>query len=89
MGVPAEMIEKARDADLVALVQRYGVTLRRGAAGKFTGACPVCGAAGFAINVKSRAWSCQRCGAGNAIALVQRVEKYGFADAVRKLGAQA
>jgi len=87
VGVPAEAIEQAKNADLIMVAERYGVRLRRAGVNEFVGPCPTCGGRDrFSINIKKRLFNCRQCGAGGgAIALVQRVEKCGFADAVLKL----
>ncbi len=87
MGIPAELIEQARDADLITVAQRYGVTLRRAATNEFAGACLVCGGRDrFAINVKKRIWNCRQCSVGgDAIAFVMHVDGCGFREAIEKL----
>jgi hypothetical protein len=87
MGVPAEAIQEAHEADLLNLAQIYGVVLKRAGANEFTAECPVCGGRDrFSVNTKKRVWNCRQCGlGGDPIALVRHVEGCSFADAVQRL----
>ncbi len=86
-GIPSDQIEQARDANLITVAARYGVTLRRAATNEFAGACPVCGGKDrFGVNVRKKVFNCRGCGVGgDAIALVMHVERCGFREAVEKL----
>ena len=60
--IRAELMAKARDADLVATAERLGVRLRSGKANERIGRCPMCGADRLSVNVKAKTWRCGRCG---------------------------
>jgi hypothetical protein len=88
MGVPAQLIEIARDANLVAAAEQRGVELRYSTAHKFTGRCPAC-TTQLSINIKTGVWSCGQAG-GGPIEFVQHVDRIGFGEAVAGLaGAHA
>jgi phage/plasmid primase-like uncharacterized protein len=81
-----EVIERAREADLLAIARRLGATLRKSGA-EFVGACLVCGGTDrFAININKNVWNCRVCRkGGDAIALVRHVTGCDFNDAVEQL----
>ncbi len=85
LSIPAEAIERARDANLVGVAQQCGVELKYGAAHKFTGQCPACKTR-LSINIKTGVWSCEQAG-GGPIEFVQHLDSIGFAEAIRKLAA--
>jgi phage/plasmid primase-like uncharacterized protein len=88
--IPSELVEKARDADIVATAERLGARLRRGKANERIGRCPKCGGDDrFRVNVKKKTWSCNRCGkAGGAIDLVMHARDLAFRQAVAFLAAE-
>jgi phage/plasmid primase-like uncharacterized protein len=85
--IPAEAIEKARDADLVATAERLGVRLRRGGASERIGRCPACGGDdNLSVNIRKKTWRCSRCGKGGGpIDLVARTRNVAFREAVEFL----
>ena len=87
--IAAALIERARDADLLATAVTLGATcLKRASAAEWAGPCIVCGGIDrFAINVKKRLWSCRACvtGGSDAISLVMHVRDCDFRQAVEYL----
>jgi hypothetical protein len=68
--LPAELVDRARSADLLATAQNLGARLKRVTAAELAGACPACGGDDrFSINVKKRVWHCRGCVMGGADAL--------------------
>src|SRR5260370_42245880 len=62
MSIPADIIECARDTDIVAVVERYGLKLKR-AGTELKGPCPLCGGSDrLLINTRHQIWG--RRGAG-------------------------
>jgi hypothetical protein len=58
-------IERAREADILNLVERLGAKLKRVGASEYVGPCPVCGGRDrFGVNIKKRLWNCRGCGKG-------------------------
>ena len=82
--IPAELVEKARDADLVATAERLGVALKSGKANQRIGRCPVCGGDDqLRVDVKKKTWRCDRCGKGGvAIDLARHAGNLAFGEAV-------
>jgi hypothetical protein len=82
--IPAEAIERARDADLVATAERLGVRLKLGKANKRVGRCPKCGGADqLHIDVKKKVWRCNHCSRGGvALYLVRHARDLTFSEAV-------
>ncbi len=87
MGIPVELIEEAKAADLLTVAERCGARLRRAGSNEFAGPCPVCGGKDrFSINVRRRVFNCRQCGVGgDAIALIQHVDSCGFGEAIQKI----
>ena len=91
-----DAIERARQADLLALA---GVELRKVAGtsgGEYAGPCPMCGGRDrFRVQPNGAdgpRWYCRQCGGGkwhDAIDLVQRLKHTDFADAVAMLTGSA
>lgn len=91
-----DAIERARQADLLALA---GVELRKVAStsgGEYAGPCPMCGGRDrFRVQPNGAdgpRWYCRQCGGGqwhDAIDLVQRLKHTDFADAVAMLTGSA
>jgi phage/plasmid primase-like uncharacterized protein len=49
-----DLIERARQADILAVAQRHGAKLRRVGGGEFVGPCPVCGGTDrFSVNTRN------------------------------------
>jgi hypothetical protein len=82
--IPAAVIEKVRDADLVATAERLGVRLKRGRANERVGRCPKCGGGDqLRIDIKKKAWRCGRCSKGCvALDLVRHTQDLAFREAV-------
>ena len=79
----------ARDVNLVALVERYGIELHRHGGGVLAGPCPCpnCTAIndGFHIDTNINRWWCRKCnrkGWHDAVELVMRCERLLYPDAV-------
>ena len=82
MSIPAELIDRAKQADILEVAKRY-VTLKREGVSEWAGPCPVCGGTDrFSVNTRKRIWNCRGCAkGGNVIGLAQHA---GGAN-VRKL----
>ena len=87
--IPAETVEIALNADIVATAERLGVTLKRGRANERIGRCPVCrGDDQLHVNAQKGTWSCNRCGqGGGVIDLVSQARDLSFRQAVLFLAA--
>jgi hypothetical protein len=88
--IDAELLARARDAELLATAERLGARLKRAGAAEWAGPCPVCGGRDrFAVNVTKQLWSCRGCAKGgrDAIALVMHVHGLNFRQAVAFLAA--
>jgi hypothetical protein len=84
-------IDRAREADILALAERLGAKLRRVGAAEYVGPCPVCGGKDrFSVNIKKQLWNCRGCGkGGDVIGLAQHTEGVTFAEAVAALSGEA
>jgi phage/plasmid primase-like uncharacterized protein len=82
--IAADLIERARDADLLATAQALGARLKRVTRTELAGPCPVCnGTDRFSVNVKQQVWHCRGCAkGGGAISLVSHVRELNFRQAV-------
>ena len=82
--------EHARDADILALAERFGTKLKRAGASEYVGPCPVCGGKDrFGVNIKKQVWNCRGCGkGGDAIGLAQHAGGVTFAEAVAALSGE-
>jgi CHC2 zinc finger/Toprim domain len=85
--ISADLVELARETDLLEVARACGVTLKRVAADEHAGPCVVCGGRDrFAVNARKQIFNCRGCGAkGNVIAFVEHVEGCSFAQAVERL----
>ena len=85
-----DQIERARQADILAVAQRYGAKLRRVGGREFVGPCPVCnGTDRFSINTRKKVWNCRKCGeGGDVIKFVQHVIGATFAEAIATLSGE-
>ena len=83
-------IERAREADILALVEQLGAKLKRAGASEYVGPCPVCGGQDrFGVNIKKQVWNCRGCGkGGDAIGLAQHAGGVTFAEAVAALSGE-
>ena len=83
-------IERAREADILALVEQLGAKLKRAGASEYVGPCPVCGGQDrFGVNIKKQVWNCRGCGkGGDAIGLAQHAGDATFAEAVAALSGE-
>jgi DNA primase len=73
--------------DLVEVVTRFGVKLKRKGA-NFFGLCPFHqeSTPSFSVNPRAQLWHCFGCGAGGDVfTFVQRLENLTFPQAVRRL----
>lgn len=85
---PAQIDDIKRRADLPALAQDLGASLRRRGAG-YIGSCPMCGGGKRAtrFEIKNDGWVCAVCQAGgDALALVMRATGCDFRAAAERLG---
>jgi phage/plasmid primase-like uncharacterized protein len=83
--IPAELVERARDADIVVTAERLGIRLKWGKADERIGCCPACGGDDkLSINIKKKTWSCSRCAKSgkSALSLVTHAHNCGFREAV-------
>jgi CHC2 zinc finger len=86
-----DLVEQARHVDMVWLVERYGVKLRKVGrfAYEYVGPCPVCGTGTdrFSIKPNGRLFNCRVCARGGkgAIDLLMFLADVDFATAVREL----
>lgn len=82
--IPAALVERARDADIVVAAERLGATLKRASAIERAGPCLVCGGHDrFAVNTRKQTWNCRGCNqGGNVIALVMHIRGCNFREAV-------
>jgi CHC2-type zinc finger protein len=87
--IDAELIARARDADLLSTAEALGADLKRVNATERAGPCPKCGGRDrFSVNIKRQVWNCRGCGQGggrNALDLVMHVSGFDFAGAVNFL----
>lgn len=89
-SLPAEQVDRARQADLLTTAIDLGARLKpvHRNASEHVGACPVCGGTDrFGVNTKKQVWNCRGCGKGgaDAISLVMHVRGLGFREAVEWL----
>jgi hypothetical protein len=83
--IDAEFIARARDADIVAMADRLGASLKRVTSTERAGPCPKCvGSDRFAVNIKRQIWNCRGCATGgaDAISLVRHMHNCSFREAV-------
>jgi hypothetical protein len=82
------LVDQARCVDMVQLVERYGVKLRK-VGPEYVGPCPVCGTGTdrFSIRPNDKLFNCRACARGGkgAIDLVMFLADVDFAPAVRQL----
>ena len=80
MSIPADLIDRARRADILETAQSLGAGLRRVNATESVGPCLVCGGNDrFSTNSRRQLWNCR---GGSTIDLVQHVRGCGFREAV-------
>jgi Toprim domain/CHC2 zinc finger len=86
--IDADQLARARAADLAAIAEDLGTSLRRATATERVGPCPKCGGRDrFSVNIKQQVWNCRGCGQGgsNALDLVMHVRGCNFREAVAYL----
>ena len=85
--IDANLIARARDADLVATAEELGARLKRATATELVGPCPRCGGRDrFGVNIRKNTWNCRSCArGGDVIGLVQHALEINFAAAVEFL----
>jgi Toprim domain-containing protein/CHC2-type zinc finger protein len=87
--IPAEAIDRAAQADILAVAHDLGARLKRvGAASpEYYGPCPHCGGVDrFSLNVRKQVWNCRGCDkGGRVIDLLIHVDGLTFVDAVETL----
>jgi hypothetical protein len=88
-GVPPEMIERARQTSILAVLDMLGIytTKIKLSTVEWAGACPVCGGRDrFSVNTKKQVFNCRGCDkGGNPIDLVMHVGGCSFPEAVERL----
>ena len=88
-----ELIERARETDILAVAQRYASLKRAGGRNskEFVGPCPVCGGDDrFAVNSKKQKWHCRGCSkGGGVVTFVEHVTGRSFIEAVELLTGEA
>lgn len=92
--IPQEAVDRARALDVAEIAARYGFAARASASGEAVGPCPGCGGTDrFSVNAKKNIWRCRQGGGdpigGDAIALVQHVDRCGFGRAIEILTGEA
>jgi phage/plasmid primase-like uncharacterized protein len=87
MSIPSLDIERARETNILAVLERRGIAFKRASSTEWAGPCPRCGGVDrFSINSRKQIFNCRGCGAcGDVIALVQHVDGCDFQTAVEKL----
>jgi hypothetical protein len=87
--IPAEAIDRAAQADILAVAHDLGARLKRvGAASpEYYGPCPHCGGVDrFSLNVRKQVWNCRGCDkGGRVIDLLIHVDGLTFVDAIETL----
>jgi putative DNA primase/helicase len=86
--LPAELVDRARQADVLLTARNLDARLRRINAAEHAGPCVVCGGDDrFSVNTKKQAWHCRGCGKGgrDAISLVMHMRGLDFREAVEHL----
>lgn len=87
MSVEPQIIEKARAADIIAVMQRHGVELKKRGS-EFVALCPFHAeqTPSFSVNPAKNVFFCHGCGArGDSITFLQAHAGLDFGDAVRAL----
>jgi CHC2 zinc finger len=83
-----EILQRARELRLEAVIARHSLNLRKQGA-ELVGACPVCGEGDdrFAVHLGKGKWNCRQCkrGGSNAISLERFLSGSDFKTAVRVL----
>lgn len=95
-AVAERLVARARDVDLLALLERDGVRLKKVATtrgGEYAGPCPFCGGVDrFRVQPERRAWWCRHCSPDahweDAIAYVMRRDRLDFLEAVGRLAGE-
>jgi hypothetical protein len=87
MTIPAEAIDRARQADIRAIAEQLGARLKKASTVERKGPCPRCGGDDrFWVNVRKQIWGCRGCGVdGDVISLVQHLGGLKFAEAAERL----
>jgi hypothetical protein len=88
--IPDEAVDKARAIDVASVATRYGFAKAIPATGEAVGPCPGCGGRDrFSVSRSKNIWRCRQGGGdpigGDAIALVEHVERCSFRRAVEIL----
>jgi phage/plasmid primase-like uncharacterized protein len=90
MTLPAELVDRARQADLLATAQSLGgARLRRVTSTEWAGPCLKCGGDDrFSVNTKKQVWHCRGCalGGADAISLVMHVRGLDFRGSPARRG---
>lgn len=85
--LPAELVDRARQVDILVTAQNLGARLKRINAAEHVSPCPACGGTDrFSINTRKRLWNCRGGGGGrDAIGLVMHARRCDFREAVEWL----
>jgi len=82
--------QRALDADILAVAQELGATLKRSGAGEWVGPCPSCGGDDrFGVNTVKRVFLCRGSAQGDIISMVQHIEGCNFVAAVESITKEA
>ena len=86
-----DLIERARQADILEVAQRYRAKLSRIGSGEYSGPCPVCGGRDrFSVNTRKRLWNCRGCDkGGDVLEIVRHISGSTFPEAVEALAGKA
>lgn len=85
---PDPRLDEAKSMPVSDVVDRLGVAGLKRLGGELAGPCPLCGGRDrFAINLRSNAFLCRRCGirGGDQIALVRQILNLSFLEALEWL----
>ena len=88
MSIPAHLIDRASQADILEAARRFGELKRAGAKSmEYFGPCPRCGGVDrFSINTRKQVWHCRGCAKGGGVVdLVMHIRECDFREAVEWL----
>jgi hypothetical protein len=87
LKIPAETLARARGADILAIAQRLGASLKKVSTVEWAGPCLLCGGQDrFSINTRQQVWHCRGCDkGGNPLDLTMHIKGIGLREAVAYL----
>lgn len=87
--IDADIVQRARESDLIGIMERYGVTLRKESVNSWCGPCPQCGG-DDRFWIRDNRYTCRHCGiSGDAIEFIRLRERCDFPEAVAILTGHA